>query len=264
MEKEISQLSALAHPQRLAIFRLLMRRYPDRLPAGEIAAVLALRNSTLSAYLSALHGAGLIVQERQGTSLRYSVALDASEALVGFLFHDCCRSRTDLGAAGAAGGRIRNVLFLCAGNSARSLMAESILRDLAGERFEVFSAGTEARGAPHPMALDLLQTKCHDTACLWSKPVADLRGDDAPQMDFVLSVCDRAANADLPAWAGHPVHGHWAVADPVPMETPEAFAQSYDSLQQRIAAFAALPDNLPRQALQRQIDDIALMSRSTL
>ncbi|WP_333830798.1 arsenate reductase/protein-tyrosine-phosphatase family protein [Pararhodobacter sp.] len=266
MEKEIAQLSALAHPQRLAIFRLLMRRYPDRLPAGEIGAVLALRPSTLSAYLSALQGAALITQERQGTSLRYSVALDASGALMSFLFHDCCRDRADPGIQGRSGGRnggrIRNVLFLCSGNSARSLIAEAILRDLAGDRFEVFSAGTEARGTPYTPALDLLRAKGHDTGCLWSKPVDDLRGEDAPQMDFVFSVCDRAANVDLAPWPGHPVQGHWAVPDPVTLQSTEAVAESYQSLHRRISAFAALPDDLSRPSLQRRIDDIARLPLS--
>ncbi|MCC5969540.1 MAG: helix-turn-helix domain-containing protein [Pararhodobacter sp.] len=265
MEKEISQLSALAHPQRLAIFRLLMRRFPDRLPAGEIGAVLAIRPSTLSAYLSALHGAGLITQERRGTSLLYSVARDSAEELISFLFHDCCRDRADLSGtdpdhAGRTGPRIRNVLFLCSGNSARSLMAESLLRQMAGDRFEVFSAGTEARSAPHPMALDLLTTKGHDTACLWSKPVSTLRAGDGPRMDFVFSVCDRAANADLGNWTGHPLQGHWAVPDPVGDDAPDAFARSYEALQNRIARFADLPDDMPRPVLQRQIDEIALLS----
>jgi len=259
MEKEIAQLSALAHPQRLAIFRLLMRRYPDRLPAGEIGAVLGLKPSTLSAYLSALHDAGLIAQKRQGTSLRYSAAQAQAQALMGFLFDDCCRARTDICAPDRPAARIRNVLFLCSHNSARSLMAEAILRDFAGDRFEVFSAGTDARSEPNQQALALLQERGHDTSCLWSKPASVFRTADAPQMDFVFSVCDLAANNDQGAWAGQPVQGHWAVPDPVQAATPEAFSQSYATLRCRIAAFTDLPAALPRLALQRAVDDIALL-----
>lgn len=258
MEKEITQLSALAHPQRLAIFRLLARRYPDALPAGEIGTALALRPSTLSAYLSALHGAGLIAQERRGTSLRYSFALEGPEALVGFLYHECCRARPDLGARRPDGARIRNVLFLCADNTAHSLMAEAVLRTLAGERFEVFSAATGEHGAPQPLVLALLQAKGHDTGCLWSKPRADLSGADAPRMDFVFTLCDRAANADLPTWPGHPVQAHWPQPDAG--TTPDAVAEGYGVLHRRLAVFAALTDDLPRATFQRHIDEIARLS----
>lgn len=258
MEKEITQLAALAHPHRLAIFRLLARRYPARLPAGEIGAALTLRPSTLSAYLSALQGAGLIVHERRGTSLLYSIALEGPEALLRFLLHDCCRARPDPGAGRPNGTRIRNVLFLCADNAAHSLMAEAILRTLAGDRFEVFSAATGGSVAPHPPALSLLQGKGHDTSCLWSKPVNELRGEDAPRMDFVFTVCDLAANADLPAWPGHPAQAHWP--QPCAAATPETMAQGYAVLHQRLAAFAALPGDLPRAVLQRHIDDIARLA----
>jgi len=263
MEKEIAQLAALAHPQRLALFRLLARRYPEQLPAGDIGAVLSIRPSTLSAYLTALHGAGLITQERRGTSLRYAVALEGPEALLSFLFHDCCRARAELGGSRENAGRIRNVLFLCGDNAVHSLMAEAILRSLAGERFEVFSAATGVQGTPHPLALALLQDKGNDTDCLWSKPVGDLRGEDAPRMDFVFTVCDHAANAALPAWPGHPAQAHWSqpdIATPSGLSTTEGMATGYAILHRRLVAFATLPDELPRVALQRRIDEIARLT----
>ena len=99
MEKLIpARLSTLGHPQRLAVFRLLMRRYPDRVPAGELAEALGTKASTLSAYLSALMQAGLVEQERAGTSLRYTIALDAVRATFDYLLLDCCRGRPDLSA----------------------------------------------------------------------------------------------------------------------------------------------------------------------
>lgn len=258
MEKEVAQLSALAHPQRLAIFRLLARHYPDHLAAGEIGAALALRPSTLSAYLAALHAAGLVVQERRGTSLLYSVALEGPEALLGFLYHDCCRARPDLGESRQNGGRIRNVLFLCVSNAVHSLMAEAILRSLAGERFEVFSAATGPQSPPHPEVLALLQENGHDTGCLWSKPLDDLRGAEAPRMDFVFSVEKPAAHANLPAWSRPPAQAHWP--QPATATTPETLAQGYAVLHRRLEAFAALPGDLPRAVLQRHLDEIARLA----
>lgn len=255
MEKEVAQLSALAHPLRLAIFRLLSRRYPEQLPAGEIGTAFALRPSTLSAYLAALHAAGLIVQERRGTSLLYSVALEEPEALLGFLYHDCCRARPDLGESRQKTGRIRNVLFLCDGNAVHSLMAETILRSLAGERFEVFSAAAGPLHPPHPLVMALLDERGHDTGCLWSKPVDELRGADAPHMDFVFSLDKPAADVSLTAWPRHPAQAHWP--QPAAPVTVETVVEGYAILHRRLEAFAALSGDLPRAALQRHLDQIA-------
>lgn len=259
MESEIvPRLAALAHPQRLAVFRLLMRRYPDRVPAGEIGAAIGARPSTLSAYLADLAEVGLIDSERRGTSLLYRVRLDAAEGLVAHLVADCCRDRVQPEAP-AQPGRVRNVLFVCSGNSARSLMAEALLRDTAGARFEAFSAGTEARGMPDPQAMAMLAELGHDTAALWSKPAGPFLAGEAPRMDIVLTVCDRAANADLPAWPGHPVQSHWGLPDPVALGTAEAFAETYLTLRARIDRLAGLPANLPRPQLQRALDELALV-----
>lgn len=261
MEKLAAQLSALAHPQRLAIFRLLARRYPDQLPAGEIGTVLAIRPSTLSAYLAVLHGAGLIQQERRGTSLRYSSAVDETGAMLHSLYHDCARARADLAPPPENDRRIRNVLFLCTDNAVHSLMAEAILRSLAGDRFEVFSAATGTPRAPDPEAMALLDAQKHDTGCLWSKPLDELRGADAPKMDFVFTLSSHAANADLPAWPGQPAHAHWPQAETI--LTPHAVADGYALLHERLAAFAALPEAVPRAALQRRLDAIARSGRAS-
>ncbi|WP_406870048.1 helix-turn-helix domain-containing protein [Thioclava sp. 'Guangxiensis'] len=267
MEKEVAEtLAVLGHPQRLALFRLLMRRYPDRLPAGEIAQILGLKPSTLSAYLAALMQVGLLGKERVGTSLLYSIEMGAVRETFGFLLDDCCRGRVSdcLPAPASTTPRRFRVLFVCTGNSARSLMAEALLRALSGDRFEVHSAGTHPASGPNPQALALLEGQQHGTSGLYSKDFGSLASE--PPFDFVFTVCDRAANEECPALPGHPVSGHWGVPDPVieaarartPAEAALAFRAAYGALRNRIEAFAALPfETLDRRALQSAVDDIA-------
>lgn len=156
-----------------------------------------------------------------------------------------------------------NVLFVCSGNSARSIFAETILRDWAGDRFNVFSAGTRPQSTLNPFAVELLRAKGHDTGALRAKHVSEFQEQSAPQMDFVFTVCDTAANEECPPWPGQPITGHWGQPDPVAATGTEAekrlaFQQAYGGLKHRIKAFAALPvDTLDRASLQRQIDDIA-------
>ncbi|MGH1354797.1 MAG: helix-turn-helix domain-containing protein [Thalassovita sp.] len=268
----VEQLAALAHPQRLAIFRLLMRRYPDAVSAGEIAGVLEARANTLSAYLSSLRQAGLIAQTRDGRSLLYRVALEQADGLVSFLVDDCCRGRPEMcqprsfapqSMEAEMTDRKYNVLFICVGNSARSIFAESILRAEAGERFNAYSAGLNPAIGLNPFAVEMLSTKGHDIDRLSSKPIAVFQGADAPVMDFVFTVCDLAANEECPAWSGQPISAHWGVPDPVKAtgtdaEKRLAFQQAYAALRNRIIAFAALPfDSLDRVSLQSRVDALA-------
>lgn len=268
MEKVIpDQLSTLGHPQRLAVFRLLMRRYPDRVPAGELASALGIKASTMSTYLSALMRAELVVQERAGTSLLYAIDMTTVQQLFGYLFSDCCRGRPDIclplstGSA-AMTDRTYNVLFICVGNSARSIFAESILRKAAGDRFTACSAGTRPGTQLNPFAVQVLKDKKHDVSVLRSKDVSEFSGPDAPHFDFVFTVCDRAANEECPAWEGQPVSGHWGMPDPVKVEGTDAekalaFQHAYGALKRRIEAFAALPiESLDRIALQKAVDDL--------
>ena len=273
------RFATLGHPQRLAVLRLLIRRHPDLLPAGEIAQVLALKPNTLSAYLADLLAAGLITRARRGTFLRYGPDLAGIRALTDALWTECCLGRPDLcpptlvrnpleDSAMPSDRRYR-VLFICTGNSARSIFAESILRKMAGDRFEVFSAGTQPQSALNPLAVQMLQAKGYPTDGLRSKHVAEFQGPDAAAFDFVFTVCDRAANEACPPWQGQPLSAHWSTPDPVKATGTDAqrmlaFQHAYGMLRNRIMAFAALPlDALDRISLQRALDDIARTPEAT-
>ncbi|MCE8526532.1 helix-turn-helix domain-containing protein [Ruegeria pomeroyi] len=265
------RLSTLGHPQRLAVFRLLMRRYPGRVAAGEIGAALDVKPSTLSSYLSALVQVGLVTQTREGTSLLYQVDMDGMRETMNALFLDCCRGRPELCLPNALSAVATssamthpkyNVLFICTGNSARSIFAETLLRTEGGDRFNVFSAGTKPYSELNPHAVEVLRAKGHDVTGLRAKNIAEFTTPEAPKFDFVFTVCDRAANEECPAWQGQPISAHWGLPDPVRAEGNDAqknlaFQQVYGTLKNRIQAFANLPfEQLDRISLQRAVDDL--------
>lgn len=271
------RLSTLGHPQRLAVFRLLMRRYPGRVAAGEIGAALDVKPSTLSSYLSALVQVGLVTQTREGTSLLYQVDMDGMRETMNALFLDCCRGRPELCLPNALSAVATssamthpkyNVLFICTGNSARSLLAEAILNHEGGGRFRAFSAGTRPSPGPRPEVTALLRAKGYDTAGLRSKDLDEFASPGAPQMDFVFTVCDHAANEECPAWPGQPMSAHWGLADPVKAtgtdaERRLAFQQAFGLLRNRIKAFVALPfETLDRMSLQHRVDDLGRVNSS--
>lgn len=266
-----SILSTLGHDGRLSVYRLLVRRGPVGARPGEMAAALGLKPNTLSVYLAALEAAGLIHARRDGRAIHYSADMARMGALVDFLVADCCRGRPDLCLAPQDGAALKgramretpfNVLFICSGNSARSIFAEALLRDLGGDRFNAYSAGTAAFSTLNPFAVELLMRNGHDIAPLRAKSIAEFQTPEAPRMDFVFTVCDAAANEDCPPWPGQPVTAHWGLPDPVKQQGTEAekslaFAQTYARMRQRIQAFAALPlDQLDKLSLQRHLDDI--------
>ena len=217
-DQPIDALTALGHPGRLAVFRLLARRAPHGVRPAEIIGALGLKPSTLSVYLAALDRAGLIDARRDGKSIYYSLTLGEVAALVDFLVNDCCHGRPELcaplaaralralpGSEHGAPDRPFDVLFLCIGNSARSILAEAILREIGGGRFRGFSAGTAPRSEPSPLALEVLSRQGHDLSGLRSKSVAEFREPAAPRFDFVFTLCDAAANEECPAWPGQPL-----------------------------------------------------------
>lgn len=265
----ITAFTALGQPGRLAVFRLLMRRAPTGARPTEIAAALNLKANTLSHYLATLEQAGLISSRREGRALIYTVDLTQTAALVDYLVTDCGRSRPDLHSRLVAEGAQRaaspfNVLFLCTANSARSIMAEAILNRIGTGRFRAFSAGTTPARAPMPAVLELLGRQGFDTSSLCSKDADSFRAPDAPQMDFVFSVCDAAAAEECAPWPGQPLTAHWGVKDPnlatgSEAERALAYATAFSELNRRITAFAALPiAELDRLSLQNRLDRISL------
>jgi arsenate reductase len=155
-----------------------------------------------------------------------------------------------------------NVLFLCTGNSARSIFAEAILNRVGQGRFVAFSAGSQPKGKVHPYALDLLRSLNHDTSFARSKNWEEFAVAGAPTMNFVFTVCDNAANESCPVWPGQPMTAHWGVPDPAAAEGTEAekrlaFADAYRMLNNRISVFTSLPMNtLDKLALQKRLDEI--------
>jgi protein-tyrosine-phosphatase len=158
--------------------------------------------------------------------------------------------------------QVHNVLFLCTGNSARSIMAEAILTREGGGRFRAFSAGSQPKGEVHPFALDLLAREGHDTAFARSKSWEEFATADAPRMDFVFTVCDQAASEACPVWPGQPMTAHWGVPDPAAAtgndaERRFAFADAYRMLSTRISIFVNLPiASLDSLSLSRRLDEI--------
>ena len=157
---------------------------------------------------------------------------------------------------------MKNVLFLCTHNSARSILAEAILTREGAGKFRAFSAGSSPKGAVHPMALHTLERLNHDTSTLRSKSWDEFTGPEAPNMDFVFTVCDRAAAESCPFWPGQPMTAHWGVPDPSEAQGDDAaiglaFYDTYRMLRNRISIFVSLPMSaLDSLSLQQELDAI--------
>jgi protein-tyrosine-phosphatase/DNA-binding transcriptional ArsR family regulator len=257
----------------MAVFRLLARRAPDTVSAGEIADALDLKSSTLSVYVSILSRAGLVTQVRDGRFIRYGIDLGQVGSLVDFLVNDCCRGRPELYSnirpydwrEATPGNDDRDkfsVLFVCTGNSARSIFAEAILNAQAPDSFLAYSAGTKPYDALNPGTVEVLEGKGYDVSRLHPKSLDLFLDDKAPRVDFVFTVCDHAANEECPPIPGHPVTAYWGMQDPVKVDggTAEkslAFQQTYGMLERRLKAFVSLPfESLNRLSLQRELDGI--------
>jgi arsenate reductase len=159
-----------------------------------------------------------------------------------------------------------NVLFLCTGNSARSIIGEVILSKIGGGKFRAYSAGSQPKGIVHPRALELLKRLGFVTEGLRSKSWDEFASADAPALDFVFTVCDNAANEVCPAWPGQPMTAHWGIPDPAAVEGSEeeitrAFREAFQCLRRRIELFVNLPvKSLDRMSLKNRLDEIGKLN----
>jgi protein-tyrosine-phosphatase/DNA-binding transcriptional ArsR family regulator len=249
---------ALGQETRLAILRILSDRGEDGMPAGELGARLKLSSAALAFHLNHLKHAGLVTSRRESSFVIYGPRYRTIE----FLDDNCGKphaAQAHRSAATSATPSVRplNVLFLCTHNSARSIMAECAMNRWGGRRFHAFSAGSTPRGSVHPITLRVLQRLHYETSTLRSKSWNEFAQPESPKLDFVFTLCDRAAAEPCLAWPGQPIRAHWGVPDPVTVRGSEAakrrtFARAYHQLEQRIRIFTALPiETLERFALER-------------
>jgi len=175
------------------------------------------------------------------------------------------RERADLRGLGMS--KTYSVLFLCTGNSARSILAEAILNRDGQGRFRAYSAGSFPKGQVHPMALKVLEEHGFPINGYRSKSWDEFAAPAAPQLDFVFTVCDNAAGETCPIWPGHPVTAHWGIEDPAAIEGErqyEAFLNAFHALQRRIGLFLSLPlASIDEMSLRRRLADIGKTSESS-
>lgn len=156
-----------------------------------------------------------------------------------------------------------NVLFICTGNSARSIMAEALLNNASNGRFKAFSAGSKPRGEVHPLTLEVLAGAGLSTEGLYSKSWDEFSGPDAPQMDLIITVCDSAKGEVCPVWPGHPVTAHWGIEDPAAngnLDNKRPFHEALRYLENRIRLFTELPmEKLEHLKLQQHLEEIAAL-----
>lgn len=159
--------------------------------------------------------------------------------------------------------RVYNVLFLCTGNSARSIISEAIMNHLGGGRFNAYSAGSHPTGRVNPFAIEILQKHGHEVSGLRSKSWDEFAAPDAPKMDFIITVCDKAAGEACPVWLGQPITAHWGFVDPAHVEGDDdtkrtAFAKTYMGITRRLRLFQSIPlEKLDRMTLQQQLNALS-------
>ena len=278
----IALFAALAHPQRLTAFRLLMRCGTSGLAAGDLAQRLAVNPSALSFHLKDMEAAGLVFPRRLGRRIIYRANLSIGGSLAAFLQRDCCAGLAAFSPLPDVSANLQDhvmltppyrVLVLCTGNSARSILGERLVSSLGHGTFIGLSAGSSPKGVPNPLAVATLRAHGHDVDGLRSKSWDEFAVPGAPPVDIVITVCDQAAGEACPVWPGHPVSAHWGLPDPSDIEGPQAdklaaFERTYQCLRRRIEALVALPLEAMeppaiRAALQA-IHDEALTQEGTL
>ncbi len=268
----IKALGALAHPYRLTLFKVLMRQGVAGKSAGQLARYLDVPPSSLSFHLAQLEQAGLIRARRHHRQIIYAADTDRVRAFLAFLTGDCFNGHpavhdemaklTDVYGGFTMEDRVYNVLFLCTGNSARSIMAECIMNREGAGKFRGYSAGSMPKGEVLPEIKTFLEHTNYSTEELRSKSWEEFEKEGAPVMDFVFTVCDNAAGEVCPIWPGQPMSAHWGVPDPAGFEGTEAeraafIAEVYRMLSNRIRIFVNLPiASLDKLTLQKHIERI--------
>lgn len=270
----VSALAALAQESRLAIYRLLVQAGSNGLAAGQISEMTGIAPSSLSFHLKEMTHASMINPRQEGRFIIYSANFDTMNTVLAYLTENCCAGVpcTPISACSTDKGllpkepivsdREFNVLILCTGNSARSIMAEAIFNSIHEKNFKAYSAGSDPKGEVNPFALEVVKSFGYPADDLRSKSWDEFSAPDAPQMDFVFTVCDNAAGQQCPVWPGHPVSAHWGVQDPAAFEGSDeekrkAFLKIFHQLRSRIQLFAALPlSTLDRNSLQQEAQKI--------
>jgi len=266
-------MGALAQESRLAAVRLLLAAGPNGLGATEIAGHLRIAPSTTSFHLHALEEAGLVQSTRQGRRIFYAARFMAVRDLLAFLTETCCLNRPEL-----CGDLLAmlppvpeetptmtpafNVLFLCTRNSARSLMAETILAAVAPGRFRAYSAGSEPAARPMPEVVEKLRALGHEVSGLRSKSWDEFLRPEAPRMDFVIALCDVLDGQACPDFGTTVVTAAWPLPDPAKFrgdaaEKSALLNELYAGLHRRIAIFTSLPfASLDRLAVRKRLDEL--------
>lgn len=276
--------AALSQETRLEAYRLLLRYQPFGLAAGDISRLLAVPHNTMSTHMSLLQNAGLVRSRREGRSIIFAanpLRLAAAEAFLDqgrasalsrkaastskaqLVAYPRKRSEEDLNQ------KRYNVLVLCTGNTARSIMAEAILNREGQGQFQAYSGGSNPKSKPNPVGLELLAGLGYETTGLRSKSWTEFAKPGAPKMDFIITVCDKAAGETCPHWPGHPLVAHWGIPDPAAVsgsaeEKGAAFQETYRQLVNRLTAFINLPvDDLGLSDLKTRLAEIGRMEGAT-
>lgn len=274
-------LTTLGKDMRLRMLRLVMSTGASGMPAGEIATLLDIPSSTLSSHLRALEMIGLMRATRIGRTIRYAVHIEALRQLFAFMTETCCGNepnrcgtlvplqapvQLDCGPSSCVPTRPAktfNVLFLCVHNSARSIMAEAILSKVGAERFNAFSGGTmPSPTGPRAEVLATLEALGHDTTDLRSKDYSEFSVQGAPEMDFVIQLCEVPSAGICGELGTDPVSAAWPLPDPAQfvgrdVERQVFLHELYGALLRRISVFTSLPfASLNRMALTTRLQDI--------
>lgn len=265
---------ALSQETRIDLLRTLLNAGPDGMAAGEIGTAIGVPASTCSFHLKALEQAGLIAVTRRGRHLIYAAQIARLRSLMLFLVESCCGG--ELGRCGELAGLFGpvpagpaqppafNVLFLCVGNSARSIMAEAILSKLASGRFKAYSAGSApSASGPLPEVMALLKALGHDVSGLQSKSWNAFIGPDSPRIDFVIALCDILSGQVCPDFGATTITASWPLPDPARFtgsvaERATLLNEVYAALRRRLEVFISLPVlTLDRMALKARVEELA-------